>query len=213
MSATAEPTVRTKPARPPKQRPEAASMHIGYARVSTRDQDVAMQIEALEAAGCDQIFTETASGSRADRPELGRALSHLRPGDTLVVWRLDRLGRSLAHLVALIADFKGRGIGFRSLMDPIDTTTPAGGLVFNVFASIAQFERELIRERTKAGLELARARGRKGGRKRKLDAKALHEVRALLKDPEITTTEIAARYKISRSALYRALGREKGAVP
>lgn len=171
-----------------------------------------MQIEVLEAAGCDRIFTETASGSRADRPELGQALSHLRPGDTLVVWRLDRLGRSLARLVALIADFKGRGIGFRSLMDLIDTTTPAGELVLNVLASIAQFERELIRERTKAGLESARARGRKGGRKRKLDAKASREVRALLKDPEITTTEIVARYAVSRSALYRALGREKGAV-
>lgn len=192
--------------------PEAKPMHIGYARVSTRDQDVSLQIEALEAAGCERIFTETASGSHADRPELARALSHLRPGDTLIVWRLDRLGRSLGHLIELIGAFKARGVGFRSLTDPIDTTTAAGELIFNIFGSIAQFERELMRERTKAGLESARARGRRGGRKRKIHPRMLRQIKALLNDREITVTEIAARFKVSRSALYRALEREKEAA-
>ncbi len=209
MSATAGPIAGTRPAAA---QPEATAMRIGYARVSTRDQDVSLQIEALKAAGCDRIFTETASGARSDRPELALTLSHLRPGDTLVVWRLDRLGRSLPHLIELIGDFKARAIGFRSIMDPIDTTSAAGELIFNIFGSIAQFERELIRERTKAGLESARARGRKGGRKRKVDARVLREINALLKDPEIRVTEIAARYKVSRSALYRALRREKEAA-
>lgn len=194
----------------PTEKSAAGGMKIGYARVSTREQDPALQLAALDTAGCDRIFIETASGARSDRPELANALSHLRPKDTLIVWRIDRLGRSLPHLVELVADFKRRGIGLRSLTDPIDTTTAAGELVFNIFASLAQFERELIRERTKAGVDAARARGRKGGRKAKLDARAVREIKALMKDPEITRTAIAARYKISRSTLYEYLGREKG---
>jgi DNA invertase Pin-like site-specific DNA recombinase len=191
----------------------AAGLKIGFARVSTPDQDLAMQIDALKAAGCDRIFTETGSGAKADRPYLNAALSHLRPGDTLVVWRLDRLGRDLKHLVELVDDFKKRGIGLRSLMDPIDTTTAAGELVFMIFASLARFERELIKERTRAGVAAARARGRHGGRKKKLTTKEMREIRALMKDPEITRTEIAQRFKIGRSTLYEYINREGGPAP
>jgi DNA invertase Pin-like site-specific DNA recombinase len=134
---------------------------LGYARVSTTDQQPHLQVDALEQAGCDRVFTETASGTRADRPTLEQLLDQLRPGDTLVVWKLDRLGRSLRHLVYTVSGLAGRGIGFRSLQEAIDTTTPGGKLVFHVFAALAEFERDLIRERTAAGLVAARARGRR----------------------------------------------------
>src|SRR5918995_2311457 len=136
---------------------------LGYARVSTTDQQPQLQVDALERAGCYRVFTETASGARADRPILEQLLDQLRPGDTLVVWKLDRLGRSLRHLVETISELADRGIGFRSLQEAIDTTTPGGKLVFHVFAALAEFERDLIRERTSAGLAAARARGRPGG--------------------------------------------------
>lgn len=185
------------------------SLKIGYARVSTGDQILDMQIAALKAAGCDRIFEETASGAKSDRPILATAISHLRAGDTFVVYRLDRLGRSLPHLVELVANFKERGIGLRSLTDPVDTTSAAGELVFNIFASLAQFERQLIRERTMSGLTAARARGRKGGRKLKLTRKNFREIRALMQDPDITRAEIAKRYGISRSTLYEYIARDK----
>ena len=137
---------------------------LGYARVSTTDQQPQLQVDALEHAGCYRVFTETASGARADRPTLAQVLDQLRPGDTLVVWKLDRLGRSLRHLVDTITDLADRGIGFRSLQEAIDTTTPGGMLVFHVFAALAEFERDLICQRTAAGLAAARAHGRQGGR-------------------------------------------------
>ena len=137
---------------------------LGYARVSTSDQQPQLQVDALKPAGCYRVFTETASGARSDRPTLEQVLDQLRPGDTLVVWKLDRLGRSLRHLVDTVTGLADRGMGFRSLQEAIDTTTPGGKLVFHVFAALAEFERDLIRERTAAGLAAARARGRHGGR-------------------------------------------------
>src|SRR5262245_28670300 len=142
---------------------------LGYARVSTIDQQPQLQVDALTAAGCYRVFTETASGARADRPVLAQVLDQLRPGDTLVVWKLDRLGRSLRHLVDTVTGLADRGIGFCGLQEAIDTTTPGGKLVFHVFAALAEFERDLIRERTAAGLAAARARGRHGGRPAALD--------------------------------------------
>jgi DNA invertase Pin-like site-specific DNA recombinase len=137
---------------------------LGYARVSTTDQQPQLQVDALQRAGCYRVFTETASGARSDRPVLDQLLDQLRPGDTLVVWKLDRLGRSLRHLVDTVTGLAECGVGFRSLQEAIDTTTPGGKLVFHVFAALAEFERDLIRERTSAGLAAARARGRQGGR-------------------------------------------------
>src|SRR5574338_1233398 len=148
-------------------------MEIGYARVSTGEQTLALQLDALNAAGCGTVYEETASGAKADRPVLAEVLAYLRPGDTLVVWRLDRLGRSLQHLIDVVAQLAERGIGFKSLTEQIDTTTPGGKLIFHVFGALAEFEREIIRERTQAGLQAARARGRQGGRPRSLDATKL----------------------------------------
>src|SRR3954469_23048251 len=141
-------------------------MLIGYARVSTDDQNLDMQRDALEKAGCEQIYTDRVSGTKDNRPGLTVALSHLRSGDTLVVWRLDRLGRSLRHLIDTVTTLKERGIHFRSLQEQIDTATSGGKLVFHFFGALAEFERDLIRERTQAGLEAARARGKVGGRPR-----------------------------------------------
>jgi DNA invertase Pin-like site-specific DNA recombinase len=143
-------------------------MLIGYARISTQDQTLALQQDALEKAGCEKIFTDKVSGTKAERKGLTEALSHLRAGDTLVVWRLDRLGRSLRHLIDTITALHDRGVAFKSLQENIDTTTSGGKLVFHIFGSLAEFEREIIRERTNAGLQAARARGRYGGPKYKL---------------------------------------------
>lgn len=152
---------------------------IGYSRVSTLDQDPALQLDALKAAGCKRIFTDKASGSLTSRPQLDRMLDHLRAGDTVVVWRLDRLGRSLRHLMEVVRDFDSREVGFRSLTEAIDTTTPGGKLVFHIFGALAEFERELIRERTRAGLAAAVARGRKGGRPTVMTAERLELARRL----------------------------------
>ena len=143
-------------------------MRVGYARVSTKEQNLELQVDALKDAQCEQVFTEVASGANTARPVLDDLLSRLRPGDVLVIWKLDRLGRSLKHLVTLTHELLERKIGLVSLNDPIDTTTAQGRLVFNIFAALAEFERDLIRERTQAGLQAARARGRKGGRPRGL---------------------------------------------
>lgn len=149
-------------------------MDIGYARVSTQDQTLDLQRDALAKAGVGRVYTDTASGAKTDRPGLGKAIDFARDGDTLVVWRLDRLGRSLPHLIETVRELERRGIGFRSLTESIDTTTPGGRLIFHVFGALAEFERDLTRERTNAGLAAARARGRKGGRpradRRKIDA-------------------------------------------
>lgn len=139
-------------------------MLIGYARVSTTDQTLDLQKDALDKAGCSRIFTDTASGAKAERTGLDAAFSHIRTGDTLVVWRLDRLGRSLKHLIETITSLNNQGIGFKSITEAIDTTTSGGKLIFHIFGALAEFERDIIRERTQAGLNAARARGRKGGR-------------------------------------------------
>jgi DNA invertase Pin-like site-specific DNA recombinase len=181
-------------------------MNIGYARISTGEQTLDLQHDALAAAGCEKILTETASGATSDRPRLAEALAYARPGDTLVVWRLDRLGRSLQHLITTVTELHERGIGFRSLTEQIDTTTSGGRLIFHVFGALAEFERDLIQERTHAGLAAARARGRTGGRPRKLaDPKKLALARRLYQDGETDIATICRTLGISRATLYRAL--------
>jgi DNA invertase Pin-like site-specific DNA recombinase len=179
---------------------------IGYSRVSTNDQDDRLQIDDLKAAGCKRIFTDTASGSKANRPELDKMLDHLREGDTVVVWRLDRLGRSLKNLIELVALFEEKGVGFRSLKgEAIDTTTSGGRLIFHVFAALAQFERELIVERTNAGLAAARARGRVGGRPSVMTAKKVDKARKLYDSRQHTVAEIAEMLDVSVATIYRHL--------
>jgi DNA invertase Pin-like site-specific DNA recombinase len=184
---------------------------LGYARVSTLDQDPALQTDALDAAGCFRVWTDKASGKLDKRPQLDAVLDQLRPGDTLVVWRLDRLGRSMKHLIAVVADLEERGIGFRSLTENIDTTTPAGKLIFHIFGALAEFERELIVERTQAGLAAARARGRKGGRRTVMTPEKLAVARQMIDDPDTnhTVAKVAETIGVSRSALYRALADDK----
>jgi len=180
---------------------------IGYARVSTGDQDLNLQARELKAAGCKQVFTDRVSGSKSERPGLDACLKTLKKGDTLVVWRLNRLGRSMQHLVNVVAELKGRGVGFKSLRDgAIDTTTASGELVFNIFAALAQFERELIRERTMAGLSAARARGRLGGRRPIApDDPKVRTAKKLHADKSISIGDICNTLKISRATLYRYL--------
>jgi DNA invertase Pin-like site-specific DNA recombinase len=177
---------------------------IGYARVSTAEQDTALQTDALRKAGCKRIFEDTVSGAKADRPGLDAALAYLREGDALAVWQLDRLGRSLPHLIETIGALEARGVGFRSLTESIDTTTSGGRLIFHVFGALGQFERDLIRERTKAGLTAAAARGRKGGRKPVVTTDKLQRAREHLA-AGLNVREAAARLKIGKTALYAAL--------
>jgi len=178
-------------------------MLIGYARVSTIDQDPALQIDALQSAGCEKVFVEQASGAQRERPELVRALDVTRSGDTLVVWRLDRLARSLKQLIETVEDLDGRGVKFQSLTEAIDTTTSGGKLVFQIFGALAEFERSLIRERTAAGLVAARARGRRGGRPPALSAKDMKAAKAMMADPEITMDQVARKLGVAVSTLYR----------
>ncbi len=187
-------------------------MLVGYARVSTQDQDLALQLDALQAAGCERVFTEKASGAQRERPQLQAALDYMRPGDTLVVWKLDRLARSLKQLIETVEALGGRGVGLRSLTEAIDTTTSGGRLVFHIFAAMAEFERSIIRERTRAGLDAAKARGRKGGRPPALSAKDIAAAKALLRDPELTVEEVAARLKVAPSTLYRHLPAARASV-
>lgn len=187
-------------------------MLVGYARISTRDQKPHLQIDALKEAGCQRIFSETASGARRERPELHTALDFMRSGDSLVIWKLDRLARSTRQLLDTVEDLSQRGIGLKVLTQDIDTTTAGGRLIFTVFGAIAEFEREIIRERTRAGLDAARLRGRRGGRPRALAEKDLKEARALLTDPEITVEDVARRLGISPSTLYRYLPAARHAV-
>jgi len=177
-------------------------MNLGYARVSTDDQELHLQTDALKRAGCERLFSDKASGTKADRPGLMEALDFARPGDTLTVWRIDRLGRSLSQLIDLVARLKAAGIHLRSLQENIDTSTAGGELVFHVFGAMAQFERSLIRERTKAGLEAARARGRKGGRPA-VEAQKVKAIRALARDPGVNVTEACTTLGISRATFYR----------
>ena len=187
-------------------------MFIGYARVSTQGQNPQLQLDALKAAGCERSFVERASGAQRERPELQGALEYMREGDTLVVWKLDRLARSLKQLIETVKSLETRKIGFRSLTEDIDTTTPGGRQTFHLFAALAEFERSIIKERTTAGLAAARARGRKGGRPPSLNAKDLTAAKALLSDPEITVEEVAKRLKVSPATLYRHLPGGRGAV-
>ena len=187
-------------------------MLVGYARISTQDQNPALQLDALTAAGCEKVFTEKASGAQRDRPELAAALSYMRSGDSLVVWKLDRLARSLPQLIETVATLEDQGIGFRSLTEAIDTTTAGGKLVFHIFGALAEFERSVIRERTRAGLKAARDRGRKGGRPPALSAADLAVAKALLRDPAITVDEVATRLKVSPATLYRHLPGGRGGI-
>lgn len=180
-------------------------MFIGYARVSTGDQTLALQEDALCRAGCEKIFKDIISGSATDRPGLTEVLEYVREGDVLVVWRLDRLGRSLAHLIEVVRKLQDRGVGFRSLQEAMDTTTAGGQLIFHIFGALAEFERALIRERTNAGLASARARGRVGGRPRRLTPEQVHMARQLMTAGESSVAEIAEALHVSRATLYRAL--------
>ncbi len=180
-------------------------MQVGYARVSTHDQTVDLQKDALQKVGCAQIFTDIISGSATERTGLNDTLKFLREGDVLVVWRLDRLGRSLKHLIEMITLLQEQGIGFRSLTESVDTTTPGGKLVFHVFGALAEFERDLIRERTQAGLAAARARGRKGGRPALLEEKKRKLLQALYNDKNNSISDILSLLHISKSTLYRNL--------
>lgn len=181
-----------------------AGMLIGYARVSTLDQNLDLQKDALIKAGCREVFEDTASGSKADRTGLDKLLKYVRPGDTVVVWKLDRLGRSLKHLIELVQMFNDRGIGFKSLQENIDTTTASGKLFLHIFGALAEFERELIKERTLAGLKAAAERGRKGGRPRVMDLKKIEQARALHRS-QIPVSEICKTLGVSKGTLYRNL--------
>jgi len=189
---------------------------VGYARVSTAEQNLDLQSDALQQAGCARVFADTASGALKDRPQLAAALDYVRPRDTLVVWRLDRLGRSLPHLVDTVTGLADRGVGFRSLQESIDTTTNGGRLVFHLFCALAEFERDLIRERTHAGLAAARARGRVGGRKPSLTPKQIQVARQMYEANDCTVAEIAKVLGVSRATIYRRLepgaGSEAGGV-
>jgi DNA invertase Pin-like site-specific DNA recombinase len=184
------------------------TMHVGYARVSTREQTIDLQVDALTQAGCTNVYTEVISGVRADRPILAQVLEMVRAGDVLVIWKLDRLGRSLTHLLTIVTDLMTRQVGLKSLNDPIDTTTPQGRLIFNLFASLAEFEREVIRERTQAGLSAARARGRLGGRPKGLPRKAeatAYAAETLYREGRLSAQDIANKLHISKSTLYAYL--------
>lgn len=185
-------------------------MLIGYARVSTADQTMALQEDALQQAGCEKIFKDVMSGSTTERPGLSEALEYTRSGDVLVVWKLDRLGRSLAHLIQVVQQLQADGIGFRSLQENMDTTTSGGQLIFHIFGALAEFERSLIRERTNAGLAAARARGRVGGRTPRLSPDQIRMARQLMASPDTTGQQVADALHVSRATLYRALKRVGG---
>ncbi len=186
-------------------------MLLGYARVSTDDQETHLQIDALKAAGCERIYQEKASGAKADRPELMRMLDHARQGDVVIVWKLDRLGRSLLHLIETVNLLHDRGVQLRSLTENvIDTTTPSGKLVFGIFALMSEFERDMLRQRTQAGLRAARKRGRIGGRPKSIDAAGLKKARAMLAAGNYTRSEVAGELRVSRHTLWRELNRADG---
>lgn len=178
---------------------------IGYARVSTIDQTPDFQLDALKAAGAFKIFVETASGAKADRSELAAAMDYIRPGDTLVVWKLDRLARSISQLISTMDALDNLGCGFRSLTESIDTTTPTGRLVFHIFGALTEFERSIIRERTAAGLAAAKARGRRGGRPKAMSDEDILVAKALILDGNLTIKQVASRMGVSDATLYKYL--------
>ncbi len=184
------------------------NMKYGYARISTQDQNLDLQLDSLKKAGCERIFTDIASGAKTDRPDLNKMLSEVRPKDVITIWKLDRLGRSLRHLVKLVDQLNEKKVGLISLNDPINTTTSHGKLTFNIFASLAEFERDIICERTKAGLEAARARGRKGGRPKGLSKEAEAMACAsetLYKEQTLSIQQICKQLCISKATLYSYL--------
>jgi len=178
-------------------------MFIGYARVSTLDQNLDLQTDALTKGGCEKIFSDIASGAKSDREGLAEAIAFMRKGDTLVVWKLDRLGRSLKHLIETVTLLQSRGMGFRSVQENIDTTTSGGKLFFHVFGALAEFERDIIRERTKAGLVSSRQRGHLGGRPTVVSEKIIRQAKAMLADSKNTTADVCSTLGISRATLYR----------
>lgn len=183
-------------------------MNLGYARVSTSDQDLALQLDALHAADCGKVYQEVASGAKSDRPQLKQLIEQARAGDVVVVWKLDRLGRSLKDLVTLVGQLMERQVGLKSLRDPIDTTSPQGRMIFNLFATLAEFERDLLIERTQAGLKAARARGRSGGRPKGLSASARKKAQAaaaLYNEGHLSIREITDNLGVSRATLYKYL--------
>lgn len=186
-------------------------MYIGYARVSTEDQHLHLQIDALQKAGCEKIFSDEMSGVKSERPGLTEAITFIRPGDTLVVWRLDRLGRSLKDLIQRVEEMKQRKVDFRSLTENIDTSNSGGKFMFHIFSALAEFERELIRERTMAGLSAARARGRLGGRPKVMQEGKIKMAASLMRDPGVSIKDICKNLGISRTTLYRYIG-PKGEV-
>lgn len=188
-------------------------MKIGYARVSTEDQHLDLQCDALRKAGCDRIVEEKKSGANTRRPALTALLRALRPGDTLVVWKLDRLGRSLQDLIKILGVLERRGIGFCSVSDQIDTTTPAGKLVFHITGAVAEFERTLMSERTKAGMQAARLKGRKPGRPRQLSTEQVDYARALSQQQHSSLADIAQKMKVGKTTVWRALSRTTSADP
>jgi DNA invertase Pin-like site-specific DNA recombinase len=187
-------------------------MLLGYARVSTDQQDHALQLDALRAAGCDKLFVETGSGTRTDRPELAKALEQARQGDVLVVWRLDRLARSLRHLIDIADYLNRRGIALKSITESIDTTTPSGRFMFNILGALSSMEREIIVERTRAGLVAAAARGRRGGRPAALDASKIRAAKAMLASGNMSAIEVAQQLGCAPSTLYRHLPGDRTAI-
>lgn len=183
-------------------------MHIGYARVSTQDQNLDLQLDALKNAGCEKIYHEKFTGKSKDRIELSSCINALRKNDVLIVWKLDRLARSLKDLVEIVHSLETQGIGFKSITECIDTTSAGGKLVFHLFGALAEFEHAIIKERTIAGLNAARARGRKGGRKPSMTKSDVKKAIAMLSDPMITKTEVAQHFKVSRITLNKALVRD-----
>ena len=184
-------------------------MKIGYARVSTIDQNLDLQLDALKEAGCEQFFTDKITGTKFDRPNLNELKKILRKGDTVIVWKLDRMGRGLRDMIILMKEFQEKGVGFKSLTEGIDTTTPTGTLIFHIFASLAEFERSLIIERTQAGLRAGRARGKIGGRKPKLTEEQKILVRKMHADKTIPLSVITDTFKMTRQTMYKALNEVK----
>ena len=186
-------------------------MIFGYARVSTTDQNPELQFDALKKVGFDRLFVDKASGIKTDRPQFCKLMDQVRPGDVILIWKLDRLGRSLRHLLDVVDRLNAQNVGLRSLTDPIDTTTSQGKLIFNIFACLAEFERDLIRERTKAGLAAARARGRIGGRPKRLTKEAKRNAiaaTALYREGKHTITQICETLQICRATVYKYLRHE-----
>lgn len=184
-------------------------MKIGYARVSTQDQNEQLQVDALKQSGCEKIYVDHASGAKEDRPELNKALDHLRKNDTLVVWKLDRLGRSLKHLISVVHTLEEEQKSFHSITEGMDTSTSGGKMVFHIFGALGEFERDLIRERTNAGLKAARARGRVGGRKAKLSPGKVKQLLKMYNSKDHTTRELRELFGISQPTLYRYINEAK----